>query len=310
MHPLLIVLIAIAGSSLLFLIVVLCIGRYYFKTAFSRRKNDATFSEDEAPESKYSVERNWLWSNPIEELEITSFDKLKLKGYILPHQSDKLVILIHGYHGRYYSMTKQAKFLYENGYDILMINHRCHDSSEGKFFTMGKFECRDIKQWIELMVKRNPKYNITLFGVSMGAHIVMMMEGYILSPNVSSFIADSGYSSLYTQLVDTFAFNHPRWISRFVTFCGNLYCEVFHHFSFRDDTKNAFRKATIPTLFMASSKDSQVPPYNLEILLKQYPRKLYKKSIMFKGDDHLQSVHNQYDLYKDTVLNFIKEFNR
>lgn len=309
MGPLEITLIVIAGITLLFTITTFIFGGIFFNVAFRRRKGDENFAETENHHDKNAPERKWLWSQNIEEINIVSYDKLNLKGYFIDNHGEKLAILVHGYHGRYYSLTKQAKFLFESGYSLLMINNRCHDTSEGKFMTMGKREVKDLHQWINLMIERNPNYKITLLGASMGAHIVMMMEGEKLPDNMTCIVADSGYSSLYDQM--RFTYNQTKGhFKRYVVWAANVYSLLFYHFSFRNDTKNAFKKARLPLLILHGDKDNMVPYYNLEMNAMYLPKGLYYETLTFHGDDHLEGIKHHFDEYKDTVLNFVEQFNK
>ena len=172
---LIVVLIVISSLLLVGFLLFLIDGFIFFNLTFRRRIGDKDFAKNENPKEKNAPDRLWYFSNKIEELTLVSKDKLNLKGYFIknPSNSNKLAILIHGYHGRYYSLVSQAKIFFELGYDVLSLNNRCHDTSEGKYFTMGKKEKEDVLLWISKMTKRNPDYKIALLGVSMGAHIAM-----------------------------------------------------------------------------------------------------------------------------------------
>ena len=302
-----IVLIVISSLLLLFLILAFLIGKTFFKVSFSRRKDDERFAELENPEDKKQPNRIWYFSNKLEEIEILSQDKLKLKGYFLNNNSSKLAILIHGYRGRYYSLVSQARIFYENGFDVLAINNRAHDTSEGKYFSMGPKESNDVLLWIDKMIERNPNYQIALFGVSMGGHIAMMSASKKEIPsNVKCVGEDCGYASLKEILLNG-AKNSKILFPRFALTMGEIYAKIFHHFSFNDSTKNAFKNLKLPILFIHGDKDNYVPFKNLDENYNNVPDGIYKEKVVFEGIDHNRSV-TRYDKYKKVVNDFVNKF--
>lgn len=303
---LVILLSVIGGITLLFWISVFIFGKIFFETSCRRRKGDEHFAETEPRKAKNAPDRKWLFSRNIEEITITSFDGLKLKGFFIKNDSNKLAITVHGYHGRYYSLSKQAQFLYENGYNLLMINNRCHDTSEGKVISMGKNEAKDLYQWMDLMIKRNPEYQILLFGVSMGAHIVMMTLNN-LPQNVKCAVEDCGYSSLYSQMIYTSGKNHVK-SPKFASWCGNVYALVFHHFSFRNDTKNTLKDCKVPLLLMHGDKDNIVPFKNLDINASYVNPNVYKETHVFTDCDHCEQIKIKGEEYALVVNTFINKF--
>ena len=302
-----IVLIVLGSLLIVFLIGCFFIGKTFFKVSFSRRKDDERFAELENPEDKKTPNRIWYFSNKLEELSITSFDKLNLKGYFLDNKSNKLAILIHGYRGRYYSMVGQAHIFFDNGYDVLCINNRAHDTSEGKYFSMGEKEIKDTLQWIDLMIKRNPNYEIVLCGASMGAHIAMMTgSSPLIQDNVKCIVEDCGYASLKDILYRA-SKQGKVLLPRFATFLCGIYSKAFHHFSINNDTKNGFKTLKLPILLIHGELDTYVPYENLKINASNVPESVYKEVVTFEGVQHNKSV-NEYDKYQKIVNNFVNKF--
>lgn len=294
---------------LLALIYMLITGSIFFKIAFLRRKGDEHFAESEDLESKNSPERKWLWSQSIEELTLVSYDNLKLKGYLIENKnSNKLAILVHGYHGRYYSLTIQAKFLYEYGYSLLLINNRCHDTSEGKYFTMGKKETRDLNDWIKLMRNRFPTHEFILMGASMGGHIVMMNEGEETNKEIKAIISDSGYANLKDALKFELR-NIKIPLKPIVLPFVNIYLILFKGFSLNNNTKNAGKKANAPLLLLHGTNDSKVEYKDLEINKNNFKDKVEVETKTFEGAEHLEAIHTYKEEYKETVISFLKEHN-
>lgn len=296
------------GLLLIFFILVVTIGRHFFHITFDRRNNDFTFAKDEKQQDKQIPSRLWFSKQHLEEITIKSFDGLWLKGYLLDNNSDKLAILVHGYRGRYYSSTTIAKILYEIGYSVLLINNRAHDTSEGKTFTMGSKERKDLLQWISLMISRNKDYKIVLFGSSMGAHIAMVTAANKEIPsNVKCLIEDCGYASLRKELRYQCYKVSKSKLSNVIVFFGEIYAILFHHFTFNSNTKKACKTMKIPTLFIHGDKDSFVPYENLKLNSDAMSKSIYKEVVTFEGADHSCS-NRQEEKYSSTVVNFVNRY--
>lgn len=307
-----IVLIVVGGIIILATISALIFisksGSLFYHVTFSRRKDDARFAELENPEDKKAPSRVWYSNQKLEEFSITSFDNLKLKGYFLNNNSNKLLICLHGYRGRYYSNTTQAQIFYEAGYDVFLPNNRAHDTSEGDFFSMGPKEQNDVIDWINFMVEKNPQYEIVLMGISMGAHIAMMTAGRKDFPkNVKCVIEDCGYADLKDDLKHEVYKLKTLKFKPLILFGGELYCKVFHHHSLKDNTKDGLKNLNVPILLIHGDKDTYVDYKNLQINTNNVPENIYKEIVTFEGAGHNESK-NQLEKYKDTLINFVNKF--
>ena len=304
-----IVLIIVLSSLLgLFLIEFFVNGIIFTEASFSRRKGDADFAKNEDPRAKNSPDRIWYFSQEIEELNLKSYDGLNLKGYFLNNHSNKLAILVHGYHGRYYSVVSQARIFFENGFDVLSINNRCHDSSEGKFFTMGKRESKDLVDWINLMLKRNPNYQIALYGISMGGHIVMINGSKKdINPNVKCIIEDCGYNSLKKELLLIMKQGGFKMV-HFIVSLADLYSRVIYHFSYTKTVTKAFKNLKLPILIFHGKDDNYVPTYNADLNEQAVPKNVYKEKHIFEGCGHTQCVVNQKEKYATILNDFVNKY--
>src|SRR5690625_6243090 len=76
----------------------------------------------------------WFGERETERLEITSYDDLNLVAQFIDNDANtnKAVILAHGFRNTSDDMGKLAKFYYENGFDILLPDARGHGDSEDR----------------------------------------------------------------------------------------------------------------------------------------------------------------------------------
>lgn len=304
-----IILISVIGLLiLLFTIFFIVNGAIFTKLSFRRRIGDKDFAKNEDKKAKEAPDRIWYFSKQLEEINLITRDRLNLKGYLLNNNSNKLAILVHGYHGRYYSVVSQARIFFELGYDVLCINDRCHDTSEGKYFTMGKFESLDTLEWINLMLARNPNYQIVLYGISMGGHIVLQTAAKEnLRPEVKCVISDCAYNSLKKQLVQVTR-QSPAIFPKMVVDLAELYSRIFYHFDYSHPLDKTLKSAKVPLCLIHGTNDHYVLTKNMDEIYDSIPENIHKEKHYFEGSGHTRSVVDNPKKYREIVKNFTDKF--
>lgn len=131
-----------------------------------------------------------------EEIETPDDDFLELDWY--DHaDSDKLVILSHGLEGnsRRRYMKGMAKYMLENGFNVLAWNYRSCGSKINKqlrFYHSGDTE--DIDTIVRYALSKNFFRSIYLIGFSMGGNITLKYlgeQGERISPTIKAAVAFS-----------------------------------------------------------------------------------------------------------------------
>ncbi|WP_060678758.1 alpha/beta hydrolase [Virgibacillus halodenitrificans] len=146
------------------------------------------------------------WSENLDPdiLNLPSFDGLNLKASFIKNEADthNVAILAHGFDGTKKSMELQAKFYYDQGFDILMPDSRGNGNSEGNGIEYGWHDhlVADMVSWVHKMINDYGAENIILHGRSMGAAVALGASGENLPPEVKGIVAVSGYTSVKEQL--------------------------------------------------------------------------------------------------------------
>ena len=144
---------------------------------------------------------NWIKETrqmPHEDVEITSFDGLKLRGRYFEFSPDAPVeLMFHGYRGSSeQDLSGGVQRCFKVGHSALVVDQRASGRSEGKNITFGIYESRDCHSWIEFACRHfGPERKLILCGISMGAATVLMAAGRELPDNVIGVLADCGYTS-------------------------------------------------------------------------------------------------------------------
>lgn len=301
--------------SILLLVVILgvggLVGNYFYNLALNPfTSKDMIFGDDDDDTSlEVEADVNWLIkdSNYIDTY-ITSSDNLKLHAYEVKNENktDKWAIVVHGYTSEGKLLSSKAKHLYNMGYNVLVPDLRSHGTSEGNYIGMGWHDRLDIIDWINYIVKNNPKSEIALHGTSMGSATVLMLSGEKLPSNVKAIVADCGYTSVYDEFSYQLKqlFNLPAFpimnFSDVVTHIRAGYC-------LNDASAiNQVKKSTTPILYIHGDKDDFVPYYMMDELYNATNSE--KEKLTIEGGEHANSDLVNPKLYWSTVNSFLEKY--
>lgn len=299
---------------ILFLIIfLLClIGNYFCSFAldskskfymFNKKDGNEKAGVKEESKEEFETKMNWIKSGS-EEVFIQSHDGLKLASYFKKNDenSHKFVILCHGFGGNPVKMHDIAQFYYKKGYSVILINQRSRGISEGRYCTMGAFEGKDVRKWIDFVLEQDSQAEIVLHGISMGGATVMNACGSELPENVIFAVEDCGFTSTW----DIFAlklkgmFKLPPFpILNFASFMSKIRTGA----SFGDgNCLKSVRNCKIPMLFIHGTADSFVPYYMVETLFEAAI--CPKQKLAIEGADHGVSYKVNPALYFKTLDEF------
>lgn len=201
-------------------------------------------------------------SIPKEDLWIESFDGLRLHGTLLKNGDGKKVIIqAHGFRSSpIHDFIAILPYFWNKGFSVLMIDHRSHCESEGKYITYGVLERCDVRDWVfKAMEVLGEDIQILLHGISMGASTVLMASVLELPENVKGIIADSGFTSPYDIFVEVL--EHSFHAKPFpILPITDIMAQYKANFGFKEaSTISAMEENTIPVLFVHGEDDDFVP---------------------------------------------------
>lgn len=244
---------------------------------------------------------------PVEKVTIKSVDGLNLTGFyheVFP-DSDKVVIINHGYTANHFVTYQYTDVFFEEGYNVLLVDMRSHGESEGDFASYSYFEKQDMALWVEFVKDRvGDGAYIGLHGQSMGGATVLAYGGHH-GDKIKFVIEDCGYTTARDAIKFQFGqANIPFWpLYHLVRGRVNrAYAFDLDEVSPRDAIVNS----DVPTLFIHGTADGIVPSYMAKEMyrLKNGPKdRLY----MVEGADHMESSVKNKELYKETIREFLSQ---
>ena len=255
---------------------------------------------------QYEEGKAWCMAQPMEDRFITSRDGLRLHAYYLRAKDAKRIVLLgHGYRGSGFGdFANTAKFLHENGCDLLFVDQRCCGKSEGRYITFGAKEQWDILDWTYMLAKEDTSHlPVYLYGESMGAAAILMASGHGLPECVKGIICDCGFSSMKQQLRDIAGEWFHLGFIELLLLRVDLFCRIFAHFKMSDaDASKGLAVNKVPVLFFHGEKDTYVSVQNS--IRNHAICRAPKELVIVDGARHLCSAYVDEELYRKKILEF------
>ena len=296
------------------ILIFMIVMYFQFVNTFTNRKKLYSTLMPDGTYAKYidTIKKNKEYFENVEKEEVitNSFDGLKLKAhYVKGSNPKKLLIFFHGFKSSYKTDLTNAKQYIDKGYSLLMVEHRGHGGSEGKYITFGVKERFDCKSWVEYAVDRfGNDVEILLVGVSMGAATIMMASNLNLPDNVKGMICDCGFTTPKEEIA--YCIRHYFHLpSFFLIDVLNLYCKIFAKFSLSGaSSAKALSESKIPILMVHGDGDDFVP-YSCSVVNFSACKMENKELLTIKCDVHAASYLENTSLYQQKIDNFLNSIN-
>ncbi len=281
------ILIVLGIFSVLFFGVLLI----FFGMAFVRRKPEDLDNLSSAANEflhpfidRLQPGMDFINSFNVDEHYILSFDSKKLYGRYFDNNSDKTILLFHGYRSSAaHDFCGALKFYYDNGFNVLLVDQRSHGKSRGRLITFGVKESYDVVDWCEFInAKYYPKH-IIISGVSMGASTVLFSLKHNLPENVKCVIADCGFTSP-DAIIRKVALERFKIDARFYMPFLNFMTRLFGNFSVYESVLDVLKNNKLPIMLIHGENDTFVPCQMTREVLKTAGNNA--KAVFVKEADH------------------------
>jgi pimeloyl-ACP methyl ester carboxylesterase len=230
-------------------------------------------------------------------------DRLKLSAWYLPNGNpERCVLLVHGRNASKQNaisgkLPELAAKLTREGYAVLMIDMRGHGESEGKRYTWGEHERRDVLGGVDFLLEEGfEPGKIAVLGISLGGAAAE-------DKAIGALILDSTFAELI-QLVE------PNWVNESrlpMFFLGGVYVmwQIFYGFDLKkvkpvEDIKKVPPR---PILIMHSCSDEMIEVSHAHQMAEAVPS---AKLVIFEVCDHAELYRDAPEKYLDTVIPFLR----
>ena len=291
---------------------------YFYRRTMKRNKADVgrTIKMAGTDWSQYSdilaERKNYMMSQPHEDVYQTSFDGLKLHATYFPAVKEcgdkkRIVICFHGYTSRGLAdFTGLTDYYFRNGYAMLHPDARAHGESEGEYIGFGCLDRKDALGWVRWVIEKcGEDVEILLHGISMGGATVLMASGLDLPAQVKGIISDCAFTS--PKEVFTHVLGSMYHLPSFPVIPGaDLLNRKLAGYGMDEcNAKREVAKAKIPILFIHGSKDTFVPVDMCHELYDCCASS--KKKLIVEDAAHAESYFKNMEAYEKALDEFTRD---
>ncbi len=187
----------------------------------------------------------------FDDVSITASDGVRLHGWYIPGQSDRVLLFFHGNAGNISHRLDSIRQFHQLGLSVLIIDYRGYGQSSGGITEAGLY--RDAEAaWLYLTATRGiDDENIVIFGRSLGASVAAKLAS-IERP--SGLIVESSFTSVPDIAQDLYPWLPARYLSRL-----------------RHATRDYVRDVRCPVLVVHSRDDEIIPFRHGEAIYEAAP---------------------------------------
>lgn len=245
-----------------------------------------------------------------ETLEMTHAGLKQVAWYVpAAEETDKTVIVVHGFGNRKERMQAYGWLFHKLGYNVLMPDNIAAGESEGQLIGYGWLDRLNVIEWAKILVEDYGADQITLYGLSMGGATVMMASGEESLPKqVVSIIEDAGYTSVWEEL--KYKAKEMYGLPAFpLLYEVSALSKIRAGFSYGEASSvKQLAKNDLPILFIHGNKDVFVP---FDMVYENYeatkgPKELY----VVEGAGHAKTFKADKDKYEEVIATFLKKYEK
>lgn len=137
-----------------------------------------------------------------ENVEFATSDGLVIKGWLFPANSDKSIILLHGWKANRYEPLPRVKFLVEAGYNVLTYDARACGESEGDLISLGYYESEDLVAAAKFLKEKGIN-KIAADGISQGGATIVFASQK--TKDIDCIIIESCFDKLRNAVNNRFS---------------------------------------------------------------------------------------------------------
>jgi len=236
-------------------------------------------------------------------------DWFRLSGWYLPNgDAEWCVLLVHGRNASKQNaisgkLPKLAAKLTREGFAVLMIDLRGHGESEGKRYTYGEHERRDVLGGVDFLLEKGfQPGKIAVLGISLGGAAAVGATAN--DDAIGALVLDSTFADLI-ELVE------PNWVNESrlpMFFLGGAYVmwQIFYGFDLKKvkPVEDIKRVPPRPILIMHSLSDEMIEVSHAHQMAEAAST---AKLVIFDNCDHAELFRDAPKKYLETVIPFLHE---
>jgi len=215
------------------------------------------------------------------------------------------VLLFHGVSDNRIGVVGQSEFLLQNGYNVVMMDARCHGDSGGPIATYGWLEREDASAIIDALERTERPLHLFALGESMGAGIALQSAG--ADPRIEAVVAEASFANLQEAAYDYAGLRQYPWLGK-TLFAPGAWLLVYRgeHLAGFPGTEVSPEKAVarraFPVFLICDAEDHALPCRHSEMIFRAAlgPKQFWR----VPGAYHTAALGYAPDEFRERVLGF------
>lgn len=312
-NPVLIIVIVFAllliGGFVFMWFYCMKIAKKQYANMFIRETKDKWARGNSAPENAehtvmFNAGMKWGEENAaaMTEIEVTSFDGLKMKGEYFDFGFNRAAIIMAG-------RAETCKYCYyfadlyqKNNYNIIVVDPRAAGLSEGKYTGAGMLESKDLEAWIGLVHEQFKIDHFVIHGICIGS-VAAIYVASRHNPYVDRIVLEGPFISFYNVLCQrTRNLGKPTFPVCFQM--GLLFKKIAGINIFKNKPIDAMKSVEVPMLMICGRQDkSSLPKYFDKINAASGSKE--KPMVWFDEGAHSHLRIRNLEAYDKAVSDFV-----
>jgi uncharacterized protein len=219
------------------------------------------------------------------------------------------IVLLHGNKGNRSNVLDRASLLANEGYSVLPVTLRAHGDSSGDLNDFGYSSSLDVISAVEFLEARRPGRPNFILGTSAGA-AAATFASKDLGPRVAGYLLEAPYRDLRSAVRNRTSESLPiglEWVAyQGLVLVSPLVLPNLDAISPLEAIAGVPEQ--VPVLLMAGRLDVKAKPEQVEALFNSV--RTHGRYVVFEKAGHLGFLQSDPELYRSTVLGFLRESDR
>ncbi len=242
-----------------------------------------------------------------EDFVVRGLDGAVLRGWKVRAEkpNGSWVLLFHGVSDNRIGVVGQSEFLLQNGYNVVLMDSRCHGDSGGPIATYGWLERKDASAVIDALERTERAQHLFALGESMGAGIALQSAG--ADPRIEAVVAEASFANLQEAAYDYAGLRQYPWLGK-TLFAPGAWLLVYrgeHLAGFPGaevSPEKAVARRAFPVFLICDAEDHALPCRHSEMIFRAAlgPKEFWR----VPGAYHTAALGHAPDEFGERVLGF------
>lgn len=253
--------------------------------------------------------KEWLDKVKREKITLETDDQkvLVARKIVAKGDSDKWVVVLHGYNGSMEDVYDIAMHYADEGYNILMPDLRAHGESEGSLIGMGWLDRLDVINWIDVILEENASAQVVIHGIDIGAETALMLSGEPVKDSIKAIVAEGAYTSAWDAVQPEYEIRHEKLPVFPFMHMMNPVMKVWAGYSLKEaDAVKQVSSSRIPILLIRGQNDT----YSTGDMMKQLDQAIASEHEVYTvpSGSHEDCRYADPDNYYNRTFEFVGRY--